>query len=61
MDEVAESDAPLDRGGWWAHDTNPLLGRLGWCEIQRAVRPVRVVVVDEDSKHTLEVAPVHDQ
>ena len=33
VDEAAESDAPLYGGGWRAHGTDPLLGRLGWCEI----------------------------
>ena len=61
MDESAESVAALDGGGWWAHGTEPPLGRVRRSEIQRAVRPVGVVVVDEDAEHALEVAAVHDQ
>jgi hypothetical protein len=37
------------------------LGRRGWSEIERAVRPMGVVVVGEDAEYTLEVASVHDQ
>jgi hypothetical protein len=58
VNEVAELVVPLDGGGWTAHDTKLLLGRLGRCEIQRAVRPMGVVVADEDAEHALEVAPV---
>ena len=39
VDEAAESVASLDRGGWFAHGTDVLLGRLGWREIQRTMRP----------------------
>jgi hypothetical protein len=38
-----------------------LLRQLGWCEIQRAMRPMSVVVLDEDAEHAFEVAAVHDQ
>lgn len=30
-------------------------------EVERAVRPVAVVVLDEDAKHALEVQPVDDE
>ncbi len=43
VDEAAESGASLDSGGWGEDGTDPRLGRFGWCEIERAVRPVGVV------------------
>jgi hypothetical protein len=30
-------------------------------EVERAMRPVRVVVIDEDAEHVLEVSAVEDQ
>jgi hypothetical protein len=30
-------------------------------EAQRAMRPMGVVVINEDAEHALEVSPVHDQ
>ena len=35
--------------------------RLRWLELERAVRPVGVVVLDVDAQHALEVAAVEDQ
>jgi hypothetical protein len=61
VDEAAESGASLDGGGWGEDGTDPRLGRFGWCEIERAVRPVGVVMVDEDAEYTFEVAAVEDQ
>jgi hypothetical protein len=37
------------------------LMRIGRRQVERAVRPVAVVVVNEDTKHALEVAAVEDQ
>jgi hypothetical protein len=61
--EAAQSIAPLDRGGrrWAAHGVDFLLRQLGWYEILRAMRPMHVVVIDEDAEHAFEVAAVHDQ
>ena len=36
------------------------LDESGRCEVERAVRPVCVVVVDEDAEHALKVSAVHD-
>jgi hypothetical protein len=35
--------------------------RRWWDELQRAVRPVGVVVIDVDAEHMLEMAAVHDE
>jgi len=61
VDESTEPVAPLNVGGWSGGGTDPRLGWLGWREIQRAVRPVAVVLVGEDAERTFGVAPVHDQ
>ena len=61
MDEAAEPVAVFDGGGWRAQGAEPPRGWLRWSEFQRAVRPVAVVVVDEDTEHAFEVAAVHDQ
>jgi len=37
------------------------LVRLRWLEPGRAMRSLRVVVLDEDAQHALEVAAVEDQ
>ena len=34
---------------------------LRWLEVERAVRPLRVVMLDVDPQHALEVAAVEDQ
>jgi hypothetical protein len=34
---------------------------LGWLELEGAMRPLRVAVVDGDARHPLEVAAVGDQ
>ena len=53
MDVPAESHAPLDGGGWWVNGTDPVLGRLGWCEAQRAVRPLQLRPPEPDrQRHT---------
>jgi hypothetical protein len=57
-DEPAEAVVAFDRTdgscrGW-------LLG-LRWLELERAVRPLRVVVLDVGARDALEVAAVEDQ
>jgi hypothetical protein len=37
------------------------LSTLRWSEVERAVRPLRVVVLDVDAQDALEVAAVEDQ
>jgi hypothetical protein len=61
VDEPAEPVASLDADGSRAQGVEPVAGRLRRCKVQRAVRPVAVVVVDEDAEHTFEVAAVQDQ
>jgi hypothetical protein len=53
---VAALNAPLGSN----HHVKLPRSRVWWRELQRAVWPMRVVVVNEDTKDTLEVAPVHD-
>ncbi len=60
VDESAEAVATVDGGGWCVRDAGLLLGRVRRREVQRAVRPMGVVVIGEDTEDTLEVALVHD-
>jgi hypothetical protein len=48
----------LDLAGGW---DRRWLSRLGWPELEGAVRPVDVVVVDADAQDAVEVAAVDDQ
>lgn len=61
MDESAEPIAALDGPCWRVQDAELRGRRIGRLPVECAVRPVAVVVVDEDGEHALEVAPVHDQ
>jgi hypothetical protein len=58
VDEAAEAVAARDLAGGWHRRW---LSRVGWLELERAVRPVDVVVVDVDAQDTVEVAAVEDQ
>jgi hypothetical protein len=58
VDEAAEAVMALDRAGGGCR---PWLVRLQWLELERAMRPLRVVVLDEDAQDALEVAAVEDQ
>ncbi len=45
VDEPAGSVAPLDCGGWWAHGTDLLIGRLGGARFsERCVRGFKMPV-----------------
>jgi hypothetical protein len=62
VEQPAESISTLDlvwSQGAGGSERRPL--RIGRHEPERAVRPMAVVVVDEDAKHPLEVPPVEDQ
>jgi hypothetical protein len=62
VDESAEAVAPLQFGcGRARDDLLNAADRCRRCEVERAVQPVRVVVIDEDAEHVLEVAAVQDQ
>ena len=58
VDEAAEAVMTVNRAADW-----PLAGarRLRRAQVERAVRPLTVVVVRVDAKDVLEVAPVQDQ
>jgi len=58
LDEAAEAVMALDRAGGGCRRW---LVRLRWLELERAMRPLRVVVLDEDAQDALEVAAVEDQ
>jgi hypothetical protein len=58
MDEAAEAVMALDRAGGGCRRW---LARLRWLEVERAVRPLRVVMLDVDAQDALEVAAVEDQ
>lgn len=60
VDESAEAVATLDAGWEWTFDAALRCGRVWRHKVERAVRPVAVVVVNEDAEHALEVAPVQD-
>jgi hypothetical protein len=62
MDQPAEAIATLDVV--WSRrvgESERWLLRVGRREVEGAVGPVAIVVVDEDAEHLLEVAPVEDQ
>ena len=64
MDEASEAVVSADLVDGWCRRwfcTLRRLRSLRWLEAERAVRPLRVVVLDEDAKHALEVAAVDDQ
>jgi hypothetical protein len=58
VDEAAEAVVALDRagGGCWRW-----LPRLWWLQLERAVGPVRFVVLDVFAQDAFEVAAVEDQ
>jgi hypothetical protein len=58
VDEAAEPVVALDLAadGCWRW-----LPRSRWLEVERAVRPLGVVVLDVDTQDTFEVAAVEDQ
>jgi hypothetical protein len=58
VDEAAEAVPAFDLAGGWHRRW---LSRLGWLELEGAVRPVDVVVVDVDAQDAVEVAAVDDQ
>jgi hypothetical protein len=58
VDESAEAVASLDLAYGWCRRR---VRRLWWLEPECAVRPVDVVMLDEDAQHALEVAAVEDQ
>src|SRR6266545_188131 len=59
VDEAAESITSVDLPYRW----RPVLAleRLRWPELECAVRPLAVVVVDVDAQHAFEVLAVEDQ
>jgi hypothetical protein len=62
VDESAEAVAAPNRV--WSRLARELEGwslRVGWCEVERPVWPVAVVVVGEDPEHLLEVSSAEDQ
>jgi hypothetical protein len=61
VEESAEAVATLDARWGWRYPEHVHRGRCWGRQVQRAVRPVGVVVVDEDAENALEMAPVHDQ
>jgi hypothetical protein len=61
VEEPAEAVVSLDARRWRAHKGELPRSRIGRLEVERAVRPVAVVVVDEDPQDALEMASVHDQ
>jgi hypothetical protein len=58
MDESTEAVAPFTSRD---ERRSVVVDRWRRCQIQRAMGPVRVVVIDEDAEHVLEVAAVEDQ
>jgi Cupin domain len=62
VDESSEAIATFDAGlRCCARQAELRCVRLWRCEVQRAVWPMAVVVLDKDSEHALEVALVDDQ
>jgi hypothetical protein len=62
VDQSAEPISTLDMA-WSRRPDRSKSGllRIGRSEVERAVRPVAVVVLDEDAQHVLEVPPVDDE
>jgi hypothetical protein len=58
VDQAAEAVAATDLADGRCRRWLP---RLWWVEVERAVRPLRVVVVDEDAQDALQVAAVENQ
>jgi hypothetical protein len=58
VDETAEPVAATDLADGWLRFWRLL---LRWLELEGAVRPLAVVVVDVDSQHAFEVTAVQDQ
>jgi hypothetical protein len=61
VDEAAEPVVSVDRCGWRCPDGRCWRAGFGWCEAERAVWPVAVVVVDELVENVLQVSAVGDQ
>ncbi len=62
MDQPAEPISTLDMAWSRRRDKSERwLLRIWRRQVERAVRPVAVVVLDEDAKHALEVPPVDDE
>jgi hypothetical protein len=60
-EESAESVSALDHGRWLAECLQFASCRIGRLQVECAVRPVRVVVVDEDTEEAFEMPSVKDQ
>jgi hypothetical protein len=60
VDEAAEPLAAVDARGWRFQDGGSCSGTNWRREVERAVWPMRVVVVDVDEEYALEVAAVED-
>ena len=58
MDEAAKAVVALDLADGWCRRW---LSRLWWLHLERAVGPVRVVVLDVFAQDAFEVAAVEDQ
>jgi hypothetical protein len=58
VDDAAGAVVSLDLAGGWCR-RRPC--GLWWLGPERAVRPVNVVMLDEDAQRALEVAAVEDQ
>jgi hypothetical protein len=58
VDEAAEAVVSTDLADCWCRRW---LGTLRCVEFERAVRALRVVVLDEDAQDAFEVAAVEDQ
>src|SRR6266516_5881350 len=59
MDESSDAVAPFQLGGRFGDGAKLRSLLCGWGQAERAARPVRVVVVDEDAEYALKVASVH--
>jgi hypothetical protein len=58
VDEAAEAVVTLDLARGWENGLGSL---VRWPQVERAVRPLTIVVVGVDAKDVLEIAPVQDQ
>ena len=61
MNEPAEAFASLDLAGRIRADDVEAMRGCGWFQFERAMRPVRVVVVDVDAQDTLKLSTARDQ